>query len=154
MITNIEKNVRALTNIIFRDLEIVSYGDRMKTGKDAAIILNGNPIHEYLGISRMDWEIIPYEKYGTIKLTCCRANGQILFNKEKQEIEDYVLTIDKPIKKIHIDYKGLSVISDNTPLNTKIIKNGRDITKDLSIGYISSTIGDADTITELQIILA
>ena len=153
-IKSLKQELDKLINEVFRSLEIISLGNRIKTGLDADILLNGKSIIGYLGISKMNFDMNPECEYGTIKITCCKIDNELLFNKESNKIEEYIITITSPVKKIHIDYKGLSLISDNTIINTKIVRNGKDITKELSVSDISTTIGDADTITEMEITIA
>ncbi len=70
----LKQQIQNLTNEVFKNLEIVSLGNRIKTGKDASVILNGKPIHGYLGIAKVNWDLNP--KGVSIKFSRSRTKIQ------------------------------------------------------------------------------
>ena len=102
-IKSLKHELDNLTNEVFKSLEIISLGNRTKTGIDTNIMLNGKSMIGYLGISKMIFDMNPECEYGTIKITCCKIDNKVLFDEYNKEIEDYIITITSPVKKIHID---------------------------------------------------
>jgi len=123
----------------YKNLELVSGEEGcISTGVDCKLTCDGKDLIEELGLCNIDWEIS--EKDGLIELYTNLGKGKIKINY--------------PVKSITIYTKGFTIKSDNTSLGTKVYCNGEDITSKWSISSLKYSVGDANTISELEMIVA
>ena len=135
----------------YKDLEILCEGNKTHTGIDAKVILNEEPIHSKLGISRLYIDITPETSIIKIYYFHNPKTGQPELTPDGNNIKERLLKITYPIKRIRIDYKHLNIESDNTPLGTKFFYDGKEITSNSGIIEFHTMIGDAETINKYSL---
>ena len=124
---------------IYENMEISCLGKRTHTGLDVEVKLDDKNFLSEGHIGKITWEIGPIDwnkGYGRITL-----KGY----KEKDIVINY------PIKNITLEFKGLTIKSDNTSIGTAIYWDDEDITSRLSITHLKWTASDASTINELKL---
>jgi len=137
----------------YSGLEIICLGKgKTKTGESCKILLDGEEVQGKWGATSFTWDITPDKSI--IKIGYCKdlQTGELFYNKEKDKILDKTIRIYYPIKKIEIDYKCLSVLSDNTSIGTKFFIDGEDITSHSGVIEFHTYIGNADEINEYELI--
>jgi len=134
----------------YENLEIICEGNNIHTGEDVEILLDGESILSKYGMTKIRWKMT--SDSGIINMWYCKDlnTGEYFFDKEKDEILDRKITIKYPVKEIHLDFKRLGIISDNTPDGTEFYLDGKEF-KESGIVEFDVCIGDADTITEIAI---
>ena len=141
----------------FSGLEIICLGrGKTKTGADCKILMNGEEVQGKWAVSSFTLDINPDKSIIKINhfhdLKTGERFGIVNEGTDNEMLIEKTLRISYPIKRIELDYKWLSVLSDNTPIGTKFFINGEDITKHSGVVEFHTYIGNADEIVEYKLV--
>ena len=124
----------------YKDMEIKCLGKRTHTGADVEILIDDENALNKLYVSELIWEIGPVDwndGYGRITI------------KRYEDKEDII--INNQIKNITLEFKALTIKSDNTSSGTSFYWDDEEVTKKLTPTRIKWTAGNAGTINDLFI---
>lgn len=120
----------------YKNLEIVSGKEkRVTTGLDCSIICDGEDLVKKLKIQWLDWSISD-------------KDGEIAIKTDTE-----VILVDYPIKSMIIHTKAFTIETDNTSKGTKLYYNDKDVTSEWGIASLRYAVGDAGTVSELEMIV-
>jgi len=139
--------LKKLEQSIFKNLEIVVEEEKVHTGVDCKLTLNGKSILNKIPATYINWKL-GTDKPGIIEIGYLVKNNGKYVVKNDKVIEDKII-INYPIKNISLSNKSFTIKSDNTPLGTTIHKDKEDYTRKLSVTELEYKIGNADTINEI-----
>jgi len=123
----------------YKNMKILCLGKRTHTGLDVEVKLDGENFLSGGHIGKIIWEIGPIDWN--------KGYGRITFKgyNEKDTVINY------QIKSIILEFKGLTIKSDNTSIGTSFYWDDEEITSKLSPTHFKWTASNASTINELQL---
>lgn len=136
----------------FEKLEIVCEGNGVHTGADVKVFYEGENIVAQLRLLDIIWTM----NSGDCSFQSDENDTGLLTFWYYPEGSDKAVSYKtrKPIKKFDISFKNARLVTDNYRENSRLYIEGKDMTEILGIAFMEVAMGDASTISEMEIVFA